>query len=367
MRHSIVVGAALLAVAFAWLHALSDAAACSVGPPDAINTVAYLRASGIVAIGTLHDATADTVRLRVEEGLKGAVPGDEVTLTNHHLTTDPACGLHVLENDPGGKYHDGQHIFAMLTRGPDGDWWPAVLSIGVQELPEDDLVPVVGPWGAVRLSDTEQRIRGVPVPEVLAPDGGCGLSRLDPAQIEAYRTQSVMVLEGVFGEAINGRSVFGIGKVIAGTATVDSGVMVQNRQIYAQPPDCVPRLDVSIAYQQGQHMLLFLRPNELGGEGPYRVAGGGAAAVEINAEYLTWGMPTLRDFRRAAEDVAGAKAESPVASGATVTPVPLTQLPDADVVATAPGGQDSDRGGYIVAITAGLGAAGSVAAFGARR
>ena len=78
-------------------------------------------------------------------------------------------------------------------------------------------------------------------------------------------------------------------------------------------------------------------------------------------------MPTLRDFRRAAEDLAGAKPESPGVSGATVTPVPLTQLPDANVVATKPTGRDSNDWGYFVAAAAGLVAAAGVAAFGARR
>ena len=153
----------------------------------------------------------------------------------------------------------------------------------MQELPENDLIPVVSPWGAVSLVDAEQRVHAVPPPGLLVADS-CGSWRLDPAAIEASRAQSTLVVEGVFSGDLGGRSYFEIWKVIAGDAKPGGGSDGAESVDRSPSSDCVLALGEGVVFRQGQHMLLFLRPNELGGAGDYRVAGGGAAAVEINAE-----------------------------------------------------------------------------------
>ena len=359
---------ALLALAMAvalafWARSPGEAVACSIGIPEAMNSAAYLRGSGVVATGTLHAATADTIQLRVEEALKGAAPGDDVTINNHQLTTDAACGLHVLSGDPGSKYHDGQHVFVMLNKGADGTWWPG-LGLGVQNLPADDLVPVVSPWGTMALTEAERRVRNAHTPVTLLPDKGCGIGRLDPAAIAEYRQQSTVVAEGVFSGDLDGQSAFEIEKLVAGDTGGATVVFVQNRYIESQPPGCSLTLGRQIAFRRGEHMLVFLRPNELGGNAQYRVSGGGAAAVEINTTYVTWGLPTLRDFRRAAEDLAGSH---PIAAAASPTPGPIKPLPDTGLPIGPPLEEDSKDWGYGVALAAGLLAAVGVLAFASRR
>lgn len=290
--------AALIAVTLLLAASHRTAVACSRLGFSSAAVPTTVAESKVVAIGTFTAATPRSATFRVDEALVGPPEGTTLNIDNRLSYTYFACSPYDEPFDKGNRFAKGDRRIVMLSKEVDGLWQIAYFSDTAWEIPHDDLQPLI--------TDFWNDGTRPPALDVVRK------------QIEAAKSKLGTDLGWESQTPCNAVNDLGV-KMASSTAVVigdvvpsNQGVRVEVREVLAGKPPKTFTVNTNVRRDYntcdlvqepaGQPLpgrwLMYLRPDEAG-VADYRLAFWGSARDEVNVQFVTWGLPTVRDIRDA--------------------------------------------------------------------
>jgi len=257
--------------------------------------------SQVVAVGEFVAAAKRSATFRVDESLRGPAVGATLNVDNRTAYTDAACSPYDEPFREGFRFKKGDRKVLILEKEVDGLWQVGFYSDAAWDVPADDLQPLVMDFWVDQVMpprlDTVRK-------EIVALRDSAGsdlaFEERTPCNVVPDRGPRVASSTAVVIADIEPGAEFVTATIIDVLAgAVDGATVTINHRTRRDWDDCDVVLEPAYLHPEfaGRH-LLYLRPDEFG-VADYRPTLWGFAHEQVNEEWVTNGLPTLRDIRMA--------------------------------------------------------------------
>jgi hypothetical protein len=279
-----------------------------------------MESSSVVAVGRLVEAKRDVITLVVEEGMKGAAPGERLTVNNAQLGLGADCTVYVERGQQGFALPEEARVIAFLQAndlGGSAELRSALHGFGVFPL-EGDYIRQDRSVGfrAASFSDAEHAIESLasdPTDLDLEKVGPCNprLYPADDATLARNVRMSSLIAVGTYRLVGGGVAELTVDDVLRGDAGGAKTLRINAHHFY-NDNSCRATMESGAAsYAVEFQAIVFLRPDDYGvTDWRGAIWGSGVLAVVGGELQFAPGMPTLDQIRMAASD-AGFGPQSP--------------------------------------------------------
>lgn len=293
-----------------------------------------VESSSTIAVGRLVEAEPDVITLEVEEGLKGTLAGERLTVSNATLGLGPGCEVYLEPNGKGFALPEGARVLAFLQAnelGGSAGLRSALYGYGVFTLDGDFIQDRrFAHVSFTRVRDAVRDLAREPVDLNLETVGPCNprLDLADDANLLSNVRMSAVIAVGIYRSVGGGIGEFNVQQVFRGDAGGSTTLRINAHHFY-QGAGCRATMEAgSASYPVSFKALVFLRPDDYGVT-DWRGAIWGAGILAIVGDELQGapGLPTLEEVRAAARN-AGFGTELPSGSPAAQAPSSTVKAQD---------------------------------------